>query len=730
MTAKILSMIWETVISSSVLIFFLLLIRRLFFGRIHPKWQYAVWSVVLIRLLIPVSMESVFSIMNTVRPVTRQVESFLQTDAASMLPADPNNPVAKPLQETEESSNPIGDIMEGRTGQASKTKDGDFVSLPQIIILVWIFGMISTLIYMIMINLRFTSRIRKDPIVPLPGREAVDSMLRLRKKLPVYMEDRISSPCLVGVFHPYIVITPKAAETRDGLRYVLLHELCHYKHRDHWIALLRNAVCIVYWFNPMVWIAAAASKKDCELACDARVLGYLSEEEGIAYGETLLSFIRKRPARSDVLQTSTAMTADKKALKERIQMIAKRPKTLGITAICAVILTLSAVLIACTGTPGNDSRNTVNSIAPSQSPSPIPSATAPVPEQDAPADAHTDAPAAHTEAPTKEESELSTRLLENLNKQEDELTREAYKWNPDGFSVETIYDGTFSDSGKPEKLAIIKVVDPPHVAGLDAHIAAVYDGETLESISAKYFATDQFRYHIYEDADGRGYFGCTGFSMSTGLFDYSFGLYEMGNPWKQISPYSFEQDENAYIFPDEQGVVHVYHDLLPHPRPRRRLVMLAEPDYTLAFDKTDHSMIRTYVPDEEKQAHYYDIDYEFSLMFPASWHNKFAIHIKDYPEIEESPEDDGNVYFLYTPDGKNDTESFPLFSLRCIKTEDINDSCTVLKKMQYPTGDFAMVLYREDKEPEDAALHAEFNKLREDLPTIAESVSEKTLFLP
>ncbi|MEI3363004.1 MAG: M56 family metallopeptidase [Oscillospiraceae bacterium] len=75
---------------------------------------------------------------------------------------------------------------------------------------------------------------------------------------------------------------------------MLAHEETHARHFDPLWSLLRVVCLAVYWFHPLVWAAAAASKTDCELACDEAVLARLNAEERIAYGRTLLALIPVR----------------------------------------------------------------------------------------------------------------------------------------------------------------------------------------------------------------------------------------------------------------------------------------------------------------------------------------------------------------------------------------------------------------------------------------------------
>ena len=76
------------------------------------------------------------------------------------------------------------------------------------------------------------------------------------------------------------------------LEHAVLHEKVHMRHGDIWWGYLRNLLVAVYWFHPIVWLAAILSKRDCEYACDDTVMYRMNETERIAYGNSLLMLVR------------------------------------------------------------------------------------------------------------------------------------------------------------------------------------------------------------------------------------------------------------------------------------------------------------------------------------------------------------------------------------------------------------------------------------------------------
>ena len=156
------------------------------------------------------------------------------------------------------------------------------IPLTPVLKAVWHTGMYVMAAWFLLANLRFMLRLRRSR-KPYPVENC---------PYPVYLTADLPSPCLFGLFHPAVYLTPAAVESPETLRHVLIHETTHARHLDPLWSLLRCVCLAVYWFDPLVWIAAIFSRRDCELACDEGALRQLGESERIPYGQTLLRLIR------------------------------------------------------------------------------------------------------------------------------------------------------------------------------------------------------------------------------------------------------------------------------------------------------------------------------------------------------------------------------------------------------------------------------------------------------
>lgn len=331
-------------ITSSLLIVLIAALRPLLRGRIDPRLQYALWLTVALRLLIPVNLfTSAYSALALLQRADRGTE-LVETIGQAHIPAQSYDSARAQVVEeyrrqgVSDSQLTPGDLM------AIDTQARELMKGPTLAELaakcarpVWLGGAALMALWFTAVNLKLRRRLR--------GAEWIEADC----PLPVYVSDALPSPCLVGTVRPKIYVTPAALESPGRLRHVLAHELAHYRHKDHWWALVRCACLCLYWFHPLVWWAAALSRQDCELACDEGAIRALGEGERIPYGRTLVGMIAA--GRTPLLQTATTMSGGKRRVKERVTLIARKPKTVIALALAAALILGCAVGCAFSGAP-------------------------------------------------------------------------------------------------------------------------------------------------------------------------------------------------------------------------------------------------------------------------------------------------------------------------------------------------------------------------------------------
>lgn len=332
----------EWIISSSALILAVVLLRRVLRGRLSPRLQYALWALVLVRLLVPVSFGAAgLSVQNLVRGAderaAERVVTYVSNAAPDLSVPEPVTGLSEPGQQLQYNQEPSAPEHEPDAAEPeARAETGTPVTVSDILRYAWYAGMAVLALWFLSTNIAFRARLtRSARRMEYPG-----------CKLPLYVSGAVETPCLFGVIRPAVYLTPGAAADPVTLTHSVEHELTHFRHGDHVWALLRCLCLVLHWYNPLVWLAAALSRRDAELACDEATIRRLGEAERAAYGRTLIGITCG--SRPSLLRTATTMNFGKSGLKERISLIVKRPKT---AAWALVILLLAAVFVTgCTFT--------------------------------------------------------------------------------------------------------------------------------------------------------------------------------------------------------------------------------------------------------------------------------------------------------------------------------------------------------------------------------------------
>ena len=338
----------EWFVSSAVLAALLIGAHYLLRGKISARLQYALWLVLLVRLLLPLSIGktavSVANLLPEAEPAT-----VIQAEPAAVLPAqaasapEPSAPAAPVQTPAQPVQRPASTPAQAGTDSAEPEKPAQkpAASVQKIFLFVWAIGAALLGLWFLFCNLRYGRQLRAGvlrAIAPKEGRPAV----RLTRTA--------LSPCLFGLFPPVIYVTMDCAQDEQLLHHCAEHEYTHYLHRDHIWAVLRGVCLALHWFNPLVWWAAALSRTDAELFCDEDTVRRLGEDARADYGRSLIRMTCRE--RVDPLSAATTMSGRGGQLRTRIISITKHPKTA--IPVLILVLLLCAAAVGCTMTGAKD----------------------------------------------------------------------------------------------------------------------------------------------------------------------------------------------------------------------------------------------------------------------------------------------------------------------------------------------------------------------------------------
>lgn len=357
------------IISSSVLILVIIIIRHIFKGKIRLRLQYALWLLVAIRLLVPFSFgTSIWSVEHLIIKVQEQpwlqqavgeaglVETvtkeslvkmpteFEEKQPISMMQAEVQK--AEPIKTEVEIAITVENtdaevakmpVTSEKVKQSEKTiKTFGWEDLKKVLPYIWAVGAVALGILFFTVNLIFARRVKRSSKEIRVGYTS----------LPLYVSSVPETPCLYGLSHARIYVTPSVAEDEILLRHCVYHEMTHYRQGDLFWSLVRCVCLVLHWYNPLVWWAYVLSKRDSELACDEGTIRRLGEQERKEYGRTLIQLTSRKP--QSIFVANMTMSSGKKCIKERVRLIGRKPRCRIYAMV--LVLGLSVTTVGCTFT--------------------------------------------------------------------------------------------------------------------------------------------------------------------------------------------------------------------------------------------------------------------------------------------------------------------------------------------------------------------------------------------
>lgn len=302
-------------VTMSVLGIFYMALTPLLTKRYSPKGQYYAWLIIVIGFIIPFRPRfknpfvKIIPTETTMPAIQLGSGTQLTAPTAAALPAAPS---------------PVMPLTWWQSAAA-----------------IWIMGMLLFLIYHMVKHCRFLKMTKRwsDPVTDA---ETLRQFQDIRKEagisasIGLYQCECVGTPMLTGFIYPRILL-PHIHFDADELRFILYHELVHYKRKDLWYKSLVLLATAVHWFNPLVYLIAKAVNIQCEISCDSEVVDRTDADTRLHYSETIIGVVRYQSNLKTAL--STNFYGGKKGMKKRIcSIMDTRSKKAGLTVLCAVLL--------------------------------------------------------------------------------------------------------------------------------------------------------------------------------------------------------------------------------------------------------------------------------------------------------------------------------------------------------------------------------------------------------
>ena len=242
-------------ITASWLVLAVVVLRMIF--KKAPKYISCImWALVGIRLVFPISFESILSLVPSSETLPQEVIS------------GPNFAVDTGIGFVD---NAVNEYLGDRYFEGVTVPHDNGYNVMSVFAIVWIVGIMAMLVYTIVSYLSIHKKVREAAAIG-------DN---------IWVCDRIDTPFILGVLRPRIYLP--SSMNRADMQYVIAHEKAHLKRRDHLWKPIGFLLLSVYWFNPMMWIAYILLCRDIELACDEKVIKYMGIEIKKPYSDALIN---------------------------------------------------------------------------------------------------------------------------------------------------------------------------------------------------------------------------------------------------------------------------------------------------------------------------------------------------------------------------------------------------------------------------------------------------------
>ncbi|MFU0789719.1 MAG: BlaR1 family beta-lactam sensor/signal transducer [Virgibacillus proomii] len=296
---------------SSFTIAIILLIKKVFRNQLSAKWHYNLWFLLLFALTLPFI------------PTNLVVESHLMPFHTF-----------QENQKNESNRSNVGaeqalDISDNTWMQdfATNVNRPDLDNFNIVIASIWLIGIL--VLFMLYFHAWLKLRSIKYSAMAVEDKDVLDLFNECKRKLHISKKIRLlqaplaASPMTFGLFTTYVVIPSGFHQwlSKEEVKYIFLHELTHYKHKDTFTNYLLIFYQFIYWFNPLIWIAFREIRLDREIACDTAVLNRLDKHDHAPYGKTLIHFIHSSSTFKPI-SLANQLNGSKSQIKRRIMKIA------------------------------------------------------------------------------------------------------------------------------------------------------------------------------------------------------------------------------------------------------------------------------------------------------------------------------------------------------------------------------------------------------------------------
>ncbi|KAA3659979.1 MAG: hypothetical protein DWQ10_07710 [Calditrichaeota bacterium] len=329
----------QTEVAYSALIFMVIFTVTRFTRRFSPALNFALWVLVFLRLVLPTDISQPFSARQIVD--NGRFSKWMFVDA--LMPLSDSEKAA----DTSVHEAPAAGLSTEGNGSDPILSFVNAVKWQTLLFVLWLIGVCALSFFYIRQLRTFRNLIRGAiPVADANLAAYCDDWrqrLHIKRKVQLLSSGEFLSPFTIGLFRPIIFIPQKLFERAGAktVQAIIAHEMVHIKRLDDLWLRVQNVVQILYFFNPVVWIAASELNQERERLCDERVLaeGAISRK---TYGESMLQILKFNLFGFDGITLLPGFGNEKKRFKNRLTSILKNQKKVRTSMISIALVFLSS----------------------------------------------------------------------------------------------------------------------------------------------------------------------------------------------------------------------------------------------------------------------------------------------------------------------------------------------------------------------------------------------------
>jgi beta-lactamase regulating signal transducer with metallopeptidase domain len=316
---------------ASIFIVFLLGIKFVLRHQVGAHFQYMLWSVLIIGLVLPWTPSSPVSIYK-----------FIDSSHIQQIIVPSSNPTTQPTStviDTKQSSildqtvvvdDHLSKAVLGTEKQLTSSNHvATFAIFPfiyKLMFLVWVVGILILTVLTVIVNRRFSHKIEYNLITDsslITVFNKIRADLKIKADIPLLKTRHVNSPALLGFIHPRLLLPLGIEQTfnSEQMKLILLHELLHFKRRDIMINWITQVLVIIHWFNPLIWYAFYRMREDQEISCDALAMDRLDTKQCNDYAFTLIKLVETYSTTPPRMAGLASLSGSKSKIKRRVSMI-------------------------------------------------------------------------------------------------------------------------------------------------------------------------------------------------------------------------------------------------------------------------------------------------------------------------------------------------------------------------------------------------------------------------